>query len=168
MFVLSPTLPRRADEVHAPFAGYSEWSEALDLGPAQEPPADAPPARYVDEAEFLAIISGEDLRDNSTEVPAPAPAKPRKPFDQAGRDARGLELARTAAVVGAGSVYLCTGSDATAEPYTVDLAGATCSCPDNGRVLRAREAGALAGGNAAAACKHLVCVRLVVAERGAL
>ena len=103
---------------------------------------EAPNARFLD----LSTLTVEpDL--NPTPPAAPARRAP-KPFDQAARDERGAELARTALIIGYGLTYLVQGS--AAEPYMVDLAAGTCSCPDMGRVLGARAIGI------DAACKHQV------------
>lgn len=161
-----------SDSEPADYAGYADWSESLDTNPP------FPPARYISNEEWLRII-GEGT-DTPIDLTAPVhstapvtqaevsqaqvsqtPVRPRKPFDQAGREERGRELARTAVICGAGSVYLCSGSDRTADPYTVDLATGTCSCPDMGRVLHAREQGI------AARCKHQVAVETIVSGRSA-
>jgi hypothetical protein len=91
-------------------------------------------------ARTIAEISPAHLNLSTLEVepdldptPPAAPARRApKPFDAAGRTARGLELLGERRIVGFGNVYLVEPSTPGAEPYRVELtpAGAVCSCPD--------------------------------------
>lgn len=96
-----------------------------------------------------------------------ADRRPARPFDadaREAREARGRHVAAARAIVGAGDAYLVEPSSRGAEPYRVTLAeGGACTCGDFvNRIARVRERG-----QADAACKHIVAVRLQVAAASA-
>lgn len=111
----------------------------------------------------LETLGVEPDLDPSPTTPAPARKAP-KPFDQAGRDERALDLVGSRIVVGYGSTYFVQPSDPAANPYTVDLYASSCTCADHRfRVTRERIAG-----NLTACCKHITLARIHVADARAV
>jgi hypothetical protein len=120
------------------YAGYADWSAALDL-PSEPPPA-ATPARFISEAEWLAIIGEPVAAPPAVLASTPTP-----------REERGRELAETGRVTRFGAGYVVEGSTRGyfVQPHGIVYA---CECLDwTRRIAPALEAGEQPADRA---CKH--------------